>query len=321
VKTPTKNRRPRHSSDDLAQLKSLDLEAKVRMTANRICQFYDHFDGMVALWWSGGLDSTAMRHIALTVRPDIPSVFCDSVLEYPENRRLCRDGGAVSIRPKIGFRQAIEKYGYPVASKRIAQYVHEVRHTKPGSATERLRLTGYATAGRWSKMSMIPKRWQFLVRAPFAVSHKCCDCLKKRPAARYEKATGRKAIIGTRVDESQQREQTWRMYGCNAYDLQRPRSTPLSFWTHADVREYVDAENVTYSKLYDMGYERSGCMFCMFGVHLEPAPNRFQRMAVTHPKQYQYCLDKLGIREVLEYIGVDYDIGPLFRPEKAEKEL
>lgn len=35
-------------------------------------------------------------------------------------------------------------------------------------------------------------------------------------------------------------------------------------------------------------------------------PNRFQRMKQTHPKQYEYCMDKLGIREVLEYIGVAY---------------
>lgn len=35
--------------------------------------------------------------------------------------------------------------------------------------------------------------------------------------------------------------------------------------------------------------------------------NRFQRMKVTHPKQYAYCMDKLGLREVLEYIGVPYE--------------
>lgn len=48
-------------------------------------------------------------------------------------------------------------------------------------------------------------------------------------------------------------------------------------------------------------------MFCLFGAHLEKEPNRFQRMKVTHPKQYAYCMDKLGLREVLEYIGVPYE--------------
>jgi len=56
-----------------------------------------------------------------------------------------------------------------------------------------------------------------------------------------------------------------------------------------------------------MGEKRTGCIFCMFGVHLEKEPNRFQRMAKTHPKLYNYCMNKLGLKEVLKYIGVEYE--------------
>jgi hypothetical protein len=47
----------------------------------------------------------------------------------------------------------------------------------------------------------------------------------------------------------------------------------------------------------------------MFGVHLEKEPNRFQRLKVTHPKLWAYCMKPvesggLGIRKVLEFIGV-----------------
>jgi len=55
-----------------------------------------------------------------------------------------------------------------------------------------------------------------------------------------------------------------------------------------------------------MGEKRTGCMFCMFGVYLEPEPNRFQRMKRTHPAQWRYCMTKLGLAEVLDHIGVDY---------------
>lgn len=53
-------------------------------------------------------------------------------------------------------------------------------------------------------------------------------------------------------------------------------------------------------------------MFCMFGCHLDGAPNRFQRMKETHPRQYEYCMKPveekgLGLREVLDYIGVPYE--------------
>lgn len=48
------------------------------------------------------------------------------------------------------------------------------------------------------------------------------------------------------------------------------------------------------------------CMYCMFGVHLEQGENRFHRMRRTHPKIYDYCMNSLGIKEVLEYINVAY---------------
>jgi exonuclease I len=44
----------------------------------------------------------------------------------------------------------------------------------------------------------------------------------------------------------------------------------------------------------------------MFGVHLENEPNRFQRMQQTHPRLWDYCIDRLGMGKVLEYIDVPY---------------
>jgi hypothetical protein len=45
---------------------------------------------------------------------------------------------------------------------------------------------------------------------------------------------------------------------------------------------------------------------------MEKEPTRFQRLQKTHPKLWRFCLrDKadggLGMREVLEYIGVPYE--------------
>lgn len=47
-------------------------------------------------------------------------------------------------------------------------------------------------------------------------------------------------------------------------------------------------------------------MFCMFGVQREAHPNRFERMKITHPKQWDYCINKLGCGAVMDYIGVTY---------------
>ena len=53
-----------------------------------------------------------------------------------------------------------------------------------------------------------------------------------------------------------------------------------------------------------MGETRTGCIFCMFGIHMETRPNRFDRMRVTHPKHYKACMDGLGLRDVLELLKI-----------------
>jgi len=73
------------------------------------------------------------------------------------------------------------------------------------------------------------------------------------------------------------------------------------------VWQYIKENNIPYSKIYDMGYDRTGCIYCMFGVQNEKDPNRFQLLKKTHPKLYRYCMDKLGIKEVLEYMKVKYE--------------
>jgi 3'-phosphoadenosine 5'-phosphosulfate sulfotransferase (PAPS reductase)/FAD synthetase len=120
------------------------------------------------------------------------------------------------------------------------------------------------------------------------------------------------------ASESISRTITWQKKGCNSFDKLDPTSQPLSFWTKQDVLKYIKQFKIPYAsvygeilqddkgKYYTTGLARTGCMFCMFGVHLEKNPNRFQRMAVTHPKQYDYCINKLGCGKVLDFIGVDY---------------
>jgi len=56
-----------------------------------------------------------------------------------------------------------------------------------------------------------------------------------------------------------------------------------------------------------MGYRRTGCIFCMFGIQFDGCPNRFDLLKQTHPKLHDYCMRDvddggLGLREVLEYL-------------------
>lgn len=73
------------------------------------------------------------------------------------------------------------------------------------------------------------------------------------------------------------------------------QSKPLSFWTDDDILEYIKRYNVRIPKLYDMGYTRNGCMYCGFGVQLEPeGENRYQKLKETHPVQYDYFVRNFG---------------------------
>lgn len=56
------------------------------------------------------------------------------------------------------------------------------------------------------------------------------------------------------------------------------------------------------------GCERTGCMFCGYGCHLEKPPNRFERMKLTHPKQYDFIMKPrseggLGYKEIIDWIN------------------
>jgi 3'-phosphoadenosine 5'-phosphosulfate sulfotransferase (PAPS reductase)/FAD synthetase len=297
-------------------MQSLPLEVKIKMSQRRIRDWYEYWNGEVYISFSGGKDSTVLKHLVETTPGvvNVPSVFVNTGLEYPEVRKFAVSQPNVTvITPKMRFDQVIAKYGYPVATKEQAAFVQECRTTN-SEKLRNIRLNG----NKWGR-GKISKRWLPLVDAPFKVSDKCCDIMKKNPVKEYEKETGRKPYIGTMANESKQRESNWIMYGCNAFEKKRPTSQPLSFWTEQDILEYLVKFNIPYSpvygdikqdengKYYTTVADRTGCMFCMFGCHLEKEPNRFQRIKVTHPKQWDYCMNKLGLREVLEYIGVAYE--------------
>ena len=72
----------KHTISDLYQMQSFPLEAKIKMTENRIRIWYEEFDGDVYVARSGGKDSDVLGHIVKRMYPDVPHVFVNTGLEF-----------------------------------------------------------------------------------------------------------------------------------------------------------------------------------------------------------------------------------------------
>lgn len=155
--------------------------------------------------------------------------------------------------------------------------------------------------------------------AEFNVTNKCCGILKFNPTSEYQKATGRKAFVGTMADESFARMNSYLNHGgCNAFDQKDQNSRPIMFWTEQDVLEYIVRYNVMIPSAYGeikrledgtlrcSGDQRTGCKFCLFGVHLEKGENRIQRLAKVEPESYRHCIDDLHYDKVMDFLGAEW---------------
>ena len=295
----------------LKQLQALPLDLKIAKTKQTITQWINYWGkNEVYISFSGGKDSTVLAHIAREIYKDIKMVFIDTGLEFPEIKDFVKEKikegwNIVTIKPKMNFKEVIDKYGYPVISKEQAYYIYQYRTTK-SKKIKKLRWEG-AKKGNFK----ISEKWKHLTRSKFKIGNQCCDVLKKNPIKLYEKQTGEKPIIGTMVSESKLRKQIWMQGGCNIFSKngkKRDISKPLSIWLEQDIWGYIKQNNIEIAKPYKMGYKRTGCVFCLFGIHLESKeePNRIQRLYNTHPKLYNYCLNNLKEKEVMDAIGVDW---------------
>lgn len=302
----------------LQELQALPLKEKIEISKNLISEWYRHHEGQIYLSFSGGKDSTVLLHLVRSLHPDVPAVFCDTGLEYPEIRKFALEHENVAvIRPQMRFAEVVEKYGYPVVSKEQAQFIEDVRRGTSAKLVD-IRMNGTKLEdGRIGRLGKISERWKFLIDAPFKISSHCCIVMKKRPLMRYEKESARATMTGAMASESRRRTTTCLMHGCNAFEAKRPKSTPLAFWTDQDVLQYLVEFRVPYCTVYGdivnegeqlktSGCQRTGCFACAFGVQYEKGENRFMRLERTHPQLWSYCIHTLGFGAVLDYIGVSY---------------
>lgn len=403
----------KHTHEELHQYQALSLDAKIAMTRERIRGWVKEYgeDG-VYVSFSGGKDSTVLLDIVRNVcgYKNVPAVFVDTGLEYPEIREFVKTFDNVTwLKPKMTFKQVIEKYGYPFISKEVSECVQGARkyltelmksesldrqtdrqslmhnfikkyadsesmrnQSRGGTITSTESCVDLASIpqrmaimlgqyDKWYQMrkGIIPRKdgnrsqfsqvkYKFFLNAPFDISNRCCNVMKKNPAHTYSRQFKKNPMTAEMASESRLRTQKWIQNGCNGFNMKEPKSTPMAFWTEQDVLLYIKTRNLPICSVYgeivedlsgtdevegqmtisDLeGYEgmelfdakrlplkttgcdRTGCMFCGYGCHLEKeGEGRFERMKVTHPKTYEYIMKPwedggLNYKEVIDWIN------------------
>mgnify|MGYP003103012974 FL=1 len=313
------------TKEELRQLQALPLDLKIARTKQRIREWVRHYGvNGVYISFSGGKDSTVLLHIAREIYPELEAVFVNTGLEYPEIQKFAMSFPNVTVvYPKKTFVQVMKEYGYPVISKSVSHAVSILRRHPNGKVAR-----NEFNPEKRGPYAMF--KWKPIAYLDFCVSAQCCDSTKKKPINRYAKETGKVGMTAQMACESALRTQHWLTNGCNAFDNENPVSNPMSFWTEQDVLLYIKSRDieicsvygdvvydcdepeqerfpdVTTLKLKTTGCSRTGCMFCAFGAHLEKGETRFQRLAITHPKQYAFCIG-----------GGEYDpVDGLWKPNK-----
>lgn len=362
------------TNDELRTLQALPLDIKILKTKQRIKEWYDHWDGQVYISFSGGKDSTVLLDIARSIYPDIPAVFIDTGLEYPEIRSFVKTFDNVTwVKPEMNFKKVLEHYGYPFFSKEIsnntkgakkyvnyvykraednnleapkdmndleawAQLIKQDLGKVPGSPHRLSIILGILGYNNEISTTLTPDtrsyfkmdKWKFLLDSKTEFSDECCDVMKKRPAKKYTKESGRKPYIASMTAESNLRRQKWLEQGCNAFTGKNIASRPMSFWTEQDVLTYIKLNNLPIASVYGeivnekdqvsmlpdetprlktTGCSRTGCVYCGFGCHLEKEENsRFLRLKETHPQIYDYIMKPtdqggLGYKEIIDWLN------------------
>ena len=322
-----------HTAERLAELQALPLNRKIQISQTRIIEWYQHFNGNVVVSFSGGKDSTVLLHLVRSIYPDVPAVFSNTGLEYPELQKHVKTFDNVDIiAPDMRFDQVISVYGYPLISKEVAEAIYYARKV-PDTVDDKapwLETTGKrgrkASGANQKRREMMGEgkavfnksKWLPMAQElPFRISHYCCYKMKKSPMKKYRHKRKLAPFVATLAEESRLRKTAWIRHGCNAFDSADPMSQPMSFWTEQDVLAYIAEYNLPIASVYGnivsvdeegnetppmdadgnikcnlkcTGCNRTGCVFCGFGLQYDEGETRFQRLAKTHPKQYEFSV-------------------------------
>lgn len=304
--------------DTLREQQAWDLERKVVYAHERIRSALEVMKAP-CLAFSAGKDSTVLLHMLRQHRPEIPVIYGNTTIEFPEcvkfARQLAKDWtlNYHEAKPDVTFWWVVEQYGWPVLGKTFG--VGGVAHKSSRAAFFEERI-GEPSLEEFAEF--IGRDRAYAIQQEVPISSACCTYLKERPSQKVQRALGVDGVfLGILAGESRRRTFNHLQYG----DLYRTTSGerkchPMSIWTDQDVWAYIRRFDVPYAPLYDMGYteektgrwvshRRNGCMFC--AMDLAFPDNHLAVMRRTHPAAWRTLVVHKGFGKVLLQLRLAMD--------------
>jgi len=289
-------------AEELRRLqKKMPYEWKVSHAIDVIREFVEHEgENGVYISFSGGKDSLVLLHLVRSIYPNVPAVFANTGIEFPEQVKFVRTFENVTeVYPIKHFPKIIKEDGIVFPSKEVAMYVKDAEN---GCNYAINGFKGLDLKGKENRYKARFKRWAYLLECGVKISPNCCKLMKEIPMRNYEKQNGKSPFIGTRAEESFRRAVGWMKSGCNSFVGERHKSTPLSLWVESDVLRYVQENGIRLSPMYsDAGLKRTGCMFCPVPIaHKDSSNIEYARR--NHPKLYETIMKRHGLEDMLKKV-------------------
>jgi phosphoadenosine phosphosulfate reductase len=245
----------------------------------------EHRDKL-AVSCSFGHCSVVVLHMAIQLNPNIKVIFNNTGVEYPETyayRDLLKKQwnlNLIETKPLKTFFQCVKEYGFPLIRRKTVgkKRLHGTGTDKP----------------------------------------KCCVILKELPMKRACKDYGIEACItGLRCAESSVRMFTFaqrgQYYHTSKYgDLWRYH--PIGFWTHKEVRSYLDNNNLPINEIYKK-VDRSGCMPCTGFLNWE------KQLSKTNLKMYRIVQGMRKTNLMDNYLDFENELLENCEPRETVKRL
>lgn len=231
------------------------------------------------LSWSGGRDSTTLDRLLDIALPGnkIPRLFLNTGMEWKlmldfVRKRAVKDPRVIIYNSGVNLKKMLEEKGYPFKSKQHSKFVNVYQNQlalgNDGHSKSVKRYLGEIESNTFKCPDKL--RYQFTPEFNLKISSLCCDMLKKHPAKKWAKDSGRTvAILGTRVGEGGQRSSHAE---CTTFDEGKlTKFKPLNPVSDDWEDWFIEKYNIELCDLYSEPYNfrRTGCRNCPFALDLE----------------------------------------------------